>query len=247
MIEQLWRARYITWKDLRTYYLKPPLISWGILFPGSMILAFFLRNPIDFRDVVPGLIGLTLLFGATSMEAIVIAFENRVGALERLAMAPFTPAAIILAKVASGVVFALLTGTVVWLGATLLTDIPFAPVWLVFPTFLLAACAFACLGVFVSVAVKEVFEAMTLANYFRLPMTFVCGVFFPVPSMPLVLQIIAGVLPLTYAVDALRILLLAGEGSQFGLWADWVALLIFCLILAPISTRLLARRLESSA
>ncbi len=79
MIEQLARARFIVWKDLRTYYLKPPLISWGILFPASMILAFYLRNPNDFRGVVPGLIGLTLLFGATSMEAIVIAFEKRVG------------------------------------------------------------------------------------------------------------------------------------------------------------------------
>ena len=247
MMDQLWRARYITWKDLRTYYLKPPLISWGILFPGSMILAFFLRNPTDFGDVVPGLIGLTLLFGATSMEAIVIAFEKRVGSLDRLAIAPFTPVAIILAKVAGGVIFALITGAIVWLGATLMTGIPWAPPWLLFPTLILAASAFACLGVFVSVIMKEVFEAMTLANYFRLPMTFLCGVFFPVASMPIGLQVVAGFLPLTYAVDALRILLLAGEGSQFSIGVDWLALLIFCLVLLPISTRLLARRLEASA
>jgi ABC-2 type transport system permease protein len=247
MMEQLVRARYITWKDLRTYYLKPPLISWGILFPGSMILAFYLRNPGDFRAVVPGLIGLTLLFGATSMEAIVIAFEKRVGSLDRLAMAPFSPGAIILAKVASGVVFALLTGTVVWIGAILFTDIGIGPIWWIIPTFVLSATAFAFLGVFVSVVMKEVFEAMTLANYFRLPMTFLCGVFFPVASMPGALQGVAMFLPLTYCVDALRLLLLGGEGSQWSWPVDWLALLLFSVALYPISARLLAKRLETAA
>jgi ABC-2 type transport system permease protein len=246
MIEQLMRARYIVWKDLRTYYLKPPLISWGILFPGSMVLAFFLRNPVDFRDVVPGLIGLTLLFGATSMEAIVIAFEKRVGALERLAIAPFAPGAIILAKVTSGVIFALLTGTVVWGGAVLLTDIRPESIGFLIPTLILSAFAFAFLGVFVSVVVKEVFEAMTLANYFRLPMTFICGVFFPIASMPLVLQGVAMLLPLTYAVDALRILLLDGKGSRFTPWVDWLVLFLFSAVLFPISTWLFAKRLEAS-
>lgn len=247
MIRQLSRAHYIIWKDLRTYYLKPPLISWGILFPGAMILAFYLRNPIDFHEVVPGLIGLTLLFGATSMEAIVIAFEKRVGALERLAMAPLSPAAILLAKAVSGVIFALLTGTIVWLGAVLMTDIAFAPPWLLLPTFLLSAAAFSFLGTFVSVVMKEVFEAMTLANYFRLPMTFLCGVFYPLAEMPVALKGIALALPLTYAVDALRILLLQGKGSLFLLWQDWLALALFSALLYSLSCRLLVKRLEDTS
>ena len=37
MLAQLARAWYITVKDMRTYYLKPPVISWGILFPLVMI------------------------------------------------------------------------------------------------------------------------------------------------------------------------------------------------------------------
>ena len=107
MREQLRRAWYICRKDLRAYYLKPPLISWGLMFPAAMVLAFYLRNPSDIGQVIPGLIGITLLFGATSMEAVVIAFEKRTGALERLAMAPVAPATILLGKAASGTVFAL--------------------------------------------------------------------------------------------------------------------------------------------
>ncbi|NLD73678.1 MAG: ABC transporter permease, partial [Chloroflexi bacterium] len=32
-LDQLARAWHIAAKDIRTYYLKPPLISWGMLFP----------------------------------------------------------------------------------------------------------------------------------------------------------------------------------------------------------------------
>lgn len=105
MTEQLRRAYYICRKDLRAYYLKPPLISWDLMFPLVMVLAFYLRNPRDIGSAVPGLIGITLLFGATSMEEVVITFEKRIGALERLAMAPVSPAALLLGKVASGALF----------------------------------------------------------------------------------------------------------------------------------------------
>jgi len=244
MTDQLLRAGYIALKDLRAYYLKPPLISWGILFPCAMILAFYLRSPIDIRQVIPGLVGLTLLFGATSMEAIVVAFEKRIGALERLAMAPVSPTAIVLGKAASGVAFALLTGLIVTGVSTVALDLPISEPFLLLPTLLLAATSFSLLGTFVSVAVREVFEAMTLANYFRFPMIFLCGVFLPLPAMPPLLQIAAYALPLTYAVDALRSHFLAGEGAILPLAVNWAALLCFAAILYFGSCHLLIRRLE---
>jgi hypothetical protein len=35
---------YLMLKDLRAYYLKPPNISWGILFPFAFVLAFVIRD-----------------------------------------------------------------------------------------------------------------------------------------------------------------------------------------------------------
>src|SRR4030066_1564241 len=89
---------YIAWKDLRAYYFKPPNISWGILFPFAFILAFAIRNPGETRDLVPGLLGLTILFGTSSMEAIVIVFERRIGSLERLMLAPVRLPALLAGK-----------------------------------------------------------------------------------------------------------------------------------------------------
>jgi ABC-2 type transport system permease protein len=69
---------------------------------------------------------------------------------------------------------------------------------------ILSGIAFSLLGILISVGVKEVFEAMTMSNFFRFPMIFLCGVFFPVPSMPYPLSILSYLLPLTYTVDGLK-------------------------------------------
>ena len=88
-------------KDLRAYYFKPPNISWGILFPFAFALAFTIRDPTNLDSLVPGLLGLTLLFGTSSMEAIVITFERRIGALERLLLAPIRLPALLAGRSAS--------------------------------------------------------------------------------------------------------------------------------------------------
>src|SRR4030043_349101 len=56
----------------------------------------------------------------------------------------------------------------------------------------------------VSVAVKEIFDAMTLANFFRFPMIFLCGIFIPVSVLPSFLHPLAYVFPLTFSVDLVR-------------------------------------------
>jgi len=63
---------------------------------------------------------------------------------------------------------------------------------------------FSSLGALLCVLVKEVFEAQTLLNFPRFVMIFLSGVVYPVSAMPLVLQFIAYLMPLTYTVDGLR-------------------------------------------
>jgi ABC-2 type transport system permease protein len=62
-----------------------------------------------------------------------------------------------------------------------------------------------------------------------MPMMFICGVFFPTETMPWVLQKVAYFLPLTYANDALRAVML--QGASFNLVAfDLLILLLFTLL-----------------
>ena len=228
---------------MRTYYLKPPLISWGILFPLVMILAFYLRDPSDIRTAAPGLIGMTVLFGATSMEAVVITFEKRIGSMERLLMAPISPSALLVGKAASGMLFGTASGALVWLVSSLVWGLPL-PAGGVLLAILLGSITFSLLGVLVSLIVREVFDAMTLSNAARFPMVFLCGVFVPLTAMAPALRAVASLLPLTYTVDALRHLLLEGGGAFFPLWVDLFASVGFGLLLYLASLRLTSHRLE---
>jgi len=233
---------YIGLKDLRAYYFKPPNISWGILFPFAFVLAFAIRNPGDLRGLIPGLVALTLLFGTSSMEAIVIAFERRVGSLERLLLAPVRLPALLAGKLLGGMVFGL-TVTLVVLVIVLIAFGANRVNWLLLVLALLfSAAAFSALGAFVSVAVKEVFEAQTLANFIRFPMMFLGGVFVPVDSLPFGLQIVARLLPLTYSVEALRVALQGGSLLQ-AVW-DLAALIVFSAVLYALAVRALAWRLD---
>jgi ABC-2 type transport system permease protein len=233
---------YIMLKDLRAYYLKPPNVSWGILFPFAFVLAFAIRGPADAGNLVPGLLGLTLLFSTTSMEAIVITFERRIGALERLLLAPVRLPALLAGKLLGGIVFGLII-TLVVLAIALLAYQTGPVNWLLLAmAMLLSASAFSALGALISVAVKEVFEAQTLANAFRFPMMFLGGVFVPVAALPLGLQIVARALPLTYSVEALRIALEGGPLSIAIL--DVTMLAAFTAVFFLFGVRVLARRIE---
>jgi ABC-2 type transport system permease protein len=239
LIDDLRGMFYIMLKDLNAYYFKPPNLSWGILLPLAFVLAFAIRDPGNLDSLVPGLLALTLLFGASSMEAIVIAFERRVGALERLLLAPVRLPALLAGKILGGVVFGLVT-TVVVLILVLLRFDPRGVNWpLLFVAMVLSATAFAALGALVSVAVKEVFEAQTLANLFRFPMMFLGGVFVPVAALPPVLRVVAHALPLTYTVDALTVAMAGGLWSAA--WLDLAVLAGFSLAFFILATRTLAR------
>jgi ABC-2 type transport system permease protein len=242
LVDDLRGMFYIALKDLKAYYFKPPNISWGILFPFAFILAFAIRDPGDLRSLVPGLLALTVLFGTSSMEAIVIVFERRTGALERLLLAPLRLPALLAGKILGGMTFGL-TVTLVVLAVSLTVFGSSGTNWLVlFLALFLSATAFSALGAFVSVAVREVFEAQTLANFIRFPMMFLGGVFVPLASMPGWLQALARFLPLTYSVEALRSALSGGSWAIAAL--DLGALAAFSIVLFSMAVYTLARRIE---
>ncbi len=241
LIDDLRCIYAIILKDLRAYYFKPPNISWGMIFPFAFLLAFVIRNPGDTEALVPGLLGLTLLFGTTSMEAIVITFEQRIGALERLMLAPMRLPALLIGKLLGGVIFGMVTAVVTLGIGTLAFGVGRVRWALLMPAMLLSAAAFSAIGVLVSVSVKEVFEAQTLANGLRFPMIFLGGVFVPISSLPGPLPVVARFLPLTYGVEVLRFAL-GGDGSWGRSFLNLGVLVVFTAVLFVVATRVLARQ-----
>ena len=240
--KELGAVYFISLKDIKSYYFKPPNISWGIIFPVAMALAFYLRNPVGMVDLIPGLLGMTILFGATSMEAVVITFERRLGSFERLLLAPVSLEGVLMGKIAGGAFFGFIVSSAVLVASLFFFSFPNFNLLFLIPSLILSALAFSAMGAFISVAVKEVFEAQTLANLFRFPMIFLSGVFIPIETLPLPIQVISYFLPLTYSVESLRMALLVSR-STIPYWVSIFVLMIFSLALYWMSVRVLRKRL----
>jgi ABC-2 type transport system permease protein len=203
-VSQLARALAISRKDIESYYGKPPLVTWGLLFPAVLILAVYLKDRAGYLGVAPGIVGMTLLFGNTSMAAIVITFEKRTGTLERLLLAPLSPRTIVLGKALSAAAYGIVTSIVLTFGLVALLGMPLTRPGVFAAGLVLGAGTFSLLGIIASVMVKEVFEAMTLMNFFRFPLLFVSGVFMPLSEMPGWIKPVAYVSPLTHVVELLQ-------------------------------------------
>ncbi len=84
--------------------------------------------------------------------------------------------------------------------------------FLMFFVLLLTVLSFVGIGIIATTIAAEQETAMLVLFLIQFPMMFLCGVFFPIEQMPLWMQQIARVIPLTYAVQALRKVIIFGAG-----------------------------------
>jgi ABC-2 type transport system permease protein len=230
-------------KDMRAYYLKPPNISWGLIFPVAWTGMFFIRTGGGLESVVsllPGVVALSILFGTTSMLSVTVTFEKKNRSFERLLLAPIPLELLMLAKTGGAILFGVANAFVPIVLAWLLADLS-QMLWVaVVPAIVLIAVVSTFLGFFIAVSVSEVFEAQTFSNFFRFPMIFLCGLFFPVDRLPLFLRPLAYALPLTYGVDILHGTI--HGGNSMPLLLDFALLGAFCFGLFIVSLRNMRRR-----
>ena len=230
-------------KDFRAYYLKPPNISWGIIFPLAWTGMFFIRSGSGLESVpalLPGVIAVSILFGTTSLLSVTVTFEKKGRSFERLLLAPIPLETLMLAKTAGAILFGVANAFVPVAMAAFLMDLSQLDWAVLVPAIVLIAISSTFLGLFIAVSVSEVFEAQTFSNFFRFPMLFLCGLFFPIEQLPVWLRPLSYILPLTYGADLLH-------GSihrppHLSPQLDFGLLAAFCLLLFALSLRNIRRR-----
>jgi len=230
-------------KDMRSYYLKPPNISWGLLFPVAWTGMFFIKSGRGFESVLsllPGVVAISILFGTTSMLAVTVTFEKKSRSFERLLVAPIPLEILMLAKTSGAILFGAANAFVPIILAIFLTDLSQVAWATILPALVLIAVASTFLGLFIAVSVSEVFEAQTFSNFFRFPMIFLCGLFFPIAALPVFLRPLSYLLPLTYGVDILHGAIHGGNAMPIGL--DFLVITAFCSVLFFISLRNIHRK-----
>lgn len=236
---KLWIAFWrILVKDMKTYYLKPPNISWGLIFPLAWTGMFFIKSGSGLGSIpnlLPGVVAVSVLFGTTSMLAVTVTFEKKNRSFERLLLAPIPLEILMLAKTSGAILMGIANAFVPVVMAIFLTDLSQVAWGAFVPAVILIAVSSTFLGLFIAVAVSEVFEAQTFSNFFRFPMMFLCGLFFPIEKLPVFFKPFSYALPLTYGADVLHGSVHGGHTLPFSL--DLAILGAFCVGLFAMSLR----------
>ena len=204
-MKSLRKSWAIAKKDMRIYYLKGPVLIFGILFPLFLFCAFVIGRDMPARDLVPGLIGMALFFTASATTPSVLPFETRTRTLERLLAAPVTLSVLIGGDVLAAFIFGVALSIVpVLIGFVALHAMLAQPLLLILAIVLSAAC-FAAMGtLFSTPPTDNPSTIMTISNLVRLPLVFVSGVFLPISNMPTWGQWVSRISPLTYTTELVR-------------------------------------------
>jgi ABC-2 type transport system permease protein len=113
-------------------------------------------------------------------------------------------------------------------------------IFLVFGLLLLGIFSFVGLGIVITSFTKDQETAQMLMMTLMFPMMFLSGVFFPIESMPWYMQTVSRFLPLTYAADALRKVMVLGAGIP-AISTELIILIAFGIVMTAIAVPVFRR------
>ena len=186
---------------------------------------------LDYIDfLLPGVLAMTMFMSSMMTMGNSIAGERERGELSRLFMTPTNVSSVLTGKIISQVVRELIRALVLIIAAMLLFNVMIkGNLLLLVLVILIAVLCFVGFGMMFSATAKTQEDYIQIVMPVAMPMMFICGVFFPTETMPWILQKIALFLPLTYANDAFRAVMLKGAGLG-SIAFDLIVLLAFALL-----------------
>lgn len=230
-------------KDARIYYLKGPVITFGIVFPVFFFLAFAAGHDAPAATMVPGIVAMALFFTASAVGPLVTPWERQARTYERLVTSPAPLAAMLAGDAGAGAAFGALLALLPLIGGLVLTDAAIVDPWALGAGWLLGALAFASLGVLLAAPASDTpSQVMMLSNLVRLPMIFISGVFVPHSQMPAWGQWLSPLSPLSFCADLMRVGF--GAAPHWSVAVDAAALAGFTLAFGWLALLLHRRTLR---
>jgi ABC-2 type transport system permease protein len=163
--------------------------------------------------VAPALLATLALFFGFLLTGISFLRERSQGTLERLMASPVSRLDIVLGYLLGFFIFALTQTLIIVLFTIYALNIDYrGELWQIFVFQIIVLVSAINLGILISAFARNEFQMVQFIPLIILPQVFLCGLLWPVEQMNDYLQWIAKFLPLTYAVDGLREIMLKGKG-----------------------------------
>ncbi|RME47644.1 MAG: ABC transporter [Chloroflexi bacterium] len=171
---------------------------------------------IDFTSFLfPGIIAMAVLFTAI-FSAVSIVWDREFGFLKEVLVAPVSRTAVALGKVAGGSTVAMFQGVIILLLAPLIgVNLSISQIVVLLALMLLTAATMTSLGVLIAARMRSMEGFQMMMNFVLMPMFFLSGAFFPLQGVPLWMEWLARIDPMTYGVDPIRQVALRDTVPEF--------------------------------
>jgi ABC-2 type transport system permease protein len=191
-----------------------PLIFLVIFGAGFGKLIGSMVPGVDYiQFMYPGIIAMTVLMSSI-MSAISIVWDREFGFLKEILVSPLGRSGIMLGKAVGGAAVAVLQGIVMLILAPILgVSLSFTMVLGLILVIIIVSMSLSGLGLLVASRMKSQQGFQVVIQLIIMPLIFLAGVFYPVNNVPVWMEVISKVNPLTYGVDAIRQLFLGSKGA----------------------------------
>ena len=240
-----YNAIYVLWlRDMKRFLRAKSRIIGMLMMPlfflvglglglGSLIPT--VAGGSYFEFIVPGIIGMSLLFVSVFTGSAVL-WDRQFGFLKEILVTPNSRTSIVIGRICGGATTAILQSILV---VAISMAIGFVIHWSVMTLMALVFMAliagtFISLGLTLGSMINDFQGFQLVTSFFTMPLFFLSDSIFPSSALPSYVQLITFVNPLTYGVDGLRNALI-GTGT-FSIWIDLLAMLISFAIMVSLAT-----------
>ena len=188
-----------------------------------------LSSPIDVRtrvlynpdllstyNIVPGLVAMILFTTTTNLTALSIVRERELGTIEQLIVTPIRNWELVLAKITPYILVSFANTLLILVIGTFWFGVPIrGSVFLLLAMTALYLLPNLGMGLVISTVAKTQRQAQFMTMPIMLPSMMLSGFIFPISSLPVVLQAVGYMFPLTYYIVLMRSIVVKGAGLSF--------------------------------
>lgn len=229
--------------EIITTTQKILVAQYGLIPPIAVNDEMVYGEDAEFIDFfAPGVMGLAAMMVTFMLSIISFVHERSTGTLDRLLTTPVTEGEIVGGYALALGLVALVQSVVILVTAVLLFDVNIeGSILLVLATILLLGIGSQGLGFLLSSIAKNEFQAVQFMPIILFPSILLAGVFWPIEAVPELLRPVSYFIPLTYAVEGCRSVMI--RGWDIGdVWPQLLVLGAFAAAMLMLSAYSLKRR-----
>ena len=241
------RGLYAIWyRELLVFMREPSRLVGAIIQPllwlvifgtglGSIIEPGMVSGANYQQFLFPGILVMTILFSSLYFGLYII-LDKRIDFLKEVLVAPLHKSTMFFGKALGGSTDGLLQAVILMVLGAIFFGIHYSivSVFLIFVILMLLLLAVTSLGLAIGSLMESPEGFGLISSFVIFPLFFLSGALFPLTKLPLWLKVIVIINPGSYAVDALRTVLLGI--SNYGLVVDMAVLIVFAVVTIMIGT-----------